>query len=178
MDTVYQILTYVFSGTTFMGLVGSIAYYAQTKRTKEAEAKLKEAEVEKAEVDKDRAKVDVELARIESSKHETERLHAQIDHQQTTIENLISLNNNLLERLSHQNAAIDKHIDRRRELTDKLNEAQNDKLRLTEERDNERARADYNEMWRCEWTDCKDPRGPKPPREKLRGMKYIPPSRP
>ncbi len=57
-----------------------------------------------------------------------------------------------------------------------LNEANNIIIRLTEERDDERRRADYNEIWRCEWTDCKDPRGPKPPRDKLRGLKYLPPA--
>ena len=172
MDAVYQILTWVFSGTSLLGLVASIAYYKQTKRTKEAEAKQKEVEAEKAEVD-------VEKAKIDARKQEVDRLLAQIDHQQKTIDNLMEVNNNLSSRLSKLNADIDKHIDRRHELVDKLseseqetnrvntllNEAKNDIIRLTEERDEERRRADHLNTIKCERKDCKDPRGPKPPRK-------------
>lgn len=181
MDTVYQILTCVFGGGSLLGALASIAYYKQTRRTKEAEARMKEAEAEKATVE-------VEGAKNESNKQETERLLAQIDHQQKTIDNLIEVNNNLSARLSELNTSVDRHIDRRRELTDKLsaseqetnrvnallNDANSDIIRLTEEREAERRRADYNAMWRCEHTDCKDPRGRKPPRD-LCGLKYSPP---
>lgn len=172
MDAIYQILTWVFSGTSFLGLIGSIAYYRQTKRTKEAEAKQKEVEAEKAAVD-------VEKAKIDARKQEVDRLLAQIDHQQKTIDDIMELNSNLSSRLSKLNADIDKHIDRRHELADKLslseqetnrvntllNEAKNDIIRLTEERDEEQRRADYLNTIRCERKDCKDPRGPKPPRK-------------
>ncbi len=179
MDTVYQILTWVFSGTSFLGLIGSIAYYQQTKRTKEAEAKQKEAEAKQQEVEAEKAEVDVEKAKIEARKNEVDRLLVQIDHQQKTIDNLMDVNNNLSSRLSKLNSDIDKHIDRRHELADKLsaseqetnrvneilNETKNDVIRLTEERDEERRRADFLETIKCERKDCKDPRGPKPPRK-------------
>lgn len=180
MEPIYHILTYIFGGSSLLGMVASIAYYKQTRRTKEAEALQKEAEAE-------RARVDVEKAGLDARKAEVDRLLAQVDHQQKTIENLMQINNGLLERLSRQNNAIDKHIDRRHALADKLsaseqetnrvnnllNDAKNDIIRLTEERDEERSRADYNEMWRCERNDCNDERGRKPPRN-LDGKQYCP----
>lgn len=163
MDTLYQILTFVFGGTSVVGTILSIIWWKQTKRLKEAEVKQKEAEADEAEVS---------------------RLLAQIDHEQVTIENLIKLNNSHSERLSVLNAAVDKHIDRNRELSDRLYQSETDKNRmneriitLTEERDAAIRQSDYDRMWRCERTDCQDPRGPRPPREKLKGLKYEPPKR-
>lgn len=178
MDSLYQILTYVLGGSSLLGAFASVAYYKQTKRTKEAEAKHQEVEAEKAAVD-------VEKAKIEARKNEVDRLLVQIDHQQNTISNLMGVNNNLSSRLSKLNSDIDKHIDRRRELTDKLsaaeqetnrvntllNEAKNDIIRLTEERDEERRRADYLDAIKCERKDCRDPRGPKPPRKNQKAVK-------
>lgn len=113
---------------------------------------------------------------------EVTRLLAQVDHQQKTIENLLTLNSNLTERLSKLNATVDKHIDRNRELSDRLYQSETDKNRmneriitLTEERDEAIRKAEYDKLWRCERTDCQDPRGPRPPREKLKGLKYEPP---
>lgn len=173
MDAVYQILTYILGGSSLLGALASIAYYKQTKRTKEAEAKQQEVEAEKAAVD-------VEKAKIEARKNEVDRLLAQIDHQQNTINILMEVNNNLSSRLSKLNSDIDKHIDRRHELSDKvtaseqetnrvnalLNEAKDNIIRLTEERDDANRRADYLNTIRCERKDCQDPRGPKPPRKK------------
>ena len=165
----YQILAYVLSGTTFMGVIGSVAYYKQNRRLKEAEVKEKEVDVERAKIEARKSEIDLLFAQLER----TERACEQKD-----------------KRLSELNEAINKHIDRRRELADRLssseietnrvnmllNEAKNDVIRLTEERDFERSRADYAEMWRCEWNDCQDPRGRKPPRN-LAGLKYSPPKR-
>ena len=163
MDALYQILTFVFGGTSVVGTILSIIWWKQTKRLKEAEVKQKEAEADEAEVS---------------------RLLAQIDHEQVTIENLIKLNNSHSERLSVLNATVDKHIDRNRELSDRLYQSETDKnhmneriIKLTEERDEAQRQADYDRMWRCERTDCQDPRGPRPPREKLKGLKYAPPAR-
>lgn len=172
MDAVYQILTYILSGTTFMGVVSGIAYYKQTKRTKEAEARQQEVEAEKAEVE-------VEKAKIDARKNEVNRLLVQIDHQQKTIDNLMEVNNNLSSRLSKLNSDIDKHIDRRHELADKLsvseqetnrvntllNKAKDEIIELTQ-------RVDYLETVKCVRADCKDPRGPKPPR-KNKEKSYI-----
>lgn len=170
MDTLYQILTFVFGGTSVVGTILSIIWWKQTKRLKEAEVKQKEAEADKTQADADDAEVT--------------RLLAQVDHQQRTIENLLTLNSNLTERLSKLNATVDKHIDRNRELSDRLYKSETDKnhmnvriIKLTEERDEAQRRADYDRLWRCERTDCQDPRGPRPPREKLKGLKYAPPVR-
>lgn len=124
------------------------------------------AEAEQAENDADRAEVD--------------RLLAELDHQQKTIDNVLTLNANLTERLSKLNATVDKHIDRNRELSDRLykseteiNRANERIITLTEERDDARSDADYNRLWHCERTDCQDPRGPRPPRDKLKGLSYA-----
>lgn len=170
METLYQILTFVFGGTSVVGTALSIIWWKQTKRLKEAEVKQKEAEAEKTQADADDAEV--------------KRLLSQVDHQQKTIETLLTLNSNLTERLSKLNATVDKHIDRNRELSDRvykseteLNRANERIITLTEERDEARRQSDYDKLWRCERTDCQDPRGPRPPREKLKGLKYEPPKR-
>lgn len=170
MDILYQILTFVFGGTSVIGTVLSVVWWKQTKRLKEAEVLQKEAEAEKTQADADDAEVN--------------RLLTQVDHQQKTIETLLTLNSGLTERLSKLNSAVDKHIDRSRELSDRVYSSETEINRLngclltvTEERDVARRQADYDHMWRCERTDCQDPRGPKPPREKLKGLKYEPPKR-
>lgn len=122
-----------------------------------------------------------ELAEHDADKAEVERLLLELDHQQQTITNLLTLNSSLTERLSKLNAAIDKHIDRNRELSDRIykseteiNRANERIITLTEERDEARRQSDYDKMWRCEWPDCKDPRGRRPPNEKLKSLKYEP----
>lgn len=170
MEALYQILTFVFGGTSVVGTILSIVWWRQTKRLKEAEVKQKEAEAEKTQADAENTEV--------------ARLLSQVDHQQKTIENLLTLNSNLTERLSKLNATVDKHIDRNRELSDRIykseteiNRANERIITLTEERDEARRQSDYDKMWRCERTDCQDPRGPRPPREKLKNLKYEPPKR-
>ena len=170
MDSIYQILTWAFGGTSLLGAILSLVWWKKTKRLKEAEVKQKEAEAEKIQADADEAEVS--------------RLLNQVDHQQKTIENLLSLNSSLSERLSMLNQSIDNHIDRNRELSDRaykseteINRINENLLAVTEERDKALRLADYNKIWRCERTDCQDPRGPKPPREKLKGLEYDPPKR-
>lgn len=159
MDALYQILTFVFGGTSVIGTILSIIWWKQTKRLKEAEVKQKEAEAEKGEA---------EATEIE-------------DHR---FDNLLKLVDSLTSRLSTLNATVDKHIDRNRELSDRLyksetelNRANERIITLTEERDEARRQADYDKMWRCERSDCQDPRGGRPPRDKLKGLKYEPPKR-
>jgi hypothetical protein len=154
METIYQILTFVFGGTSVVGTILSIIWWKQTKRLKEAEVKQKEAEAEKGEA---------EATEIE-------------DHR---FDNLLKLVDSLTSRLSTLNATVDKHIDRNRELSDRLYQSETDKNRLneriitlTEERDEAIRKAEYDKLWRCERTDCQDPRGPRPPRDKLKGLKY------
>lgn len=160
MDALYQILTFVFGGTSVVGTILSIIWWKQTKRLKEAEVKQKEAEADEAEVS---------------------RLLNQIDHEQVTIENLIKLNNSHSERLSVLNATVDKHIDRNHELSDRLyksetelNRANERIIKLTEEGDWERIQKDFYKGWHCRKGDC-DLR--MPPNEKLKGLKYEPPKR-
>lgn len=167
METLYQILTFVFGGTSVVGTILSIIWWKQTKRLKEAEVKQKEAEAEKTQADADDAEVT--------------RLLAQVDHQQKTIENLPTLNSNLTERLSKLNATVDKHIDRNRELSDRVykSEAELNRLNeriitLTEERDNERSMKEHYKMWHCQKSGCEDRI---PPDDKLKGLKYEPPKR-
>lgn len=109
-------------------------------------------------------------------------LHASIDKAN-------ELNDNLLARLSNANAAIDKHIDRNRELSDRLYKAEQEVNRvndvLTEEQHKtatlERRlgaamRIAYHyKQWRCERSDCQDPRGRRPPNPSLRGKVYTKP---
>ena len=154
METIYQILTFVFGGTSVVGTILSIIWWKQTKRLKEAEVKQKEVEAEKGEA---------EATEIE-------------DHR---FDNLLKLVDSLTSRLSTLNATVDKHIDRNRELSDRLYQSETDKNRLneriitlTEERDEAIRKAEYDKLWRCERTDCQDPRGPRPPRDKLKGLKY------
>ncbi len=154
METIYQILTFVFGGTSVVGTILSIIWWKQTKRLKEAEVKQKEAEAEKGEA---------EATEIE-------------DHR---FDNLLKLVDSLTSRLSTLNATVDKHIDRNRELSDRLYQSETDKNRLneriitlTEERDEAIRKAEYDKLWRCERTDCQDSRGPRPPRDKLKGLKY------
>lgn len=167
MDTLYQILTFVFGGTSVVGTILSIIWWKQTKRMKEAEVKQKEAEAEKTQADADDAEVT--------------RLLAQVDHQQKTIENQLTLNSNLTERLSRLNATVDKHIDRNRELSDRVYKSETELNRLneriialTEERDNERSMKEHYKMWHCRKSGCEDRI---PPNDKLKGLKYEPPKR-
>lgn len=160
METLYQILTFVFGGTSVVGTALSIIWWRQTKRLKEAEVKQKEAEADEAEVS---------------------RLLAQIDHEQVTIENLIKLNNSHSERLSVLNATVDKYIDRNRELSDRvykseteLNRANERIIKLTEEKDAERSLKEHYKMWHCRKEGCTDRI---PPNDKLKGLKYEPPKR-
>ena len=151
MDSIYQILSWAFSGTTLLGLVGSIAYYKQNRRLKEAEVKEREAAVEKG--------------RLEGRKIEIEMLNTQLERAENTIKEK-------QDKIECLEAQIDGHIQRRHELVDKLyaseqetnhvnrqlNEAKDEIIRLTD-------KSDKLEALKCLRADCRDPRGPKPPRK-------------
>lgn len=149
METIRIILELILGCST---LLGFILYGKANRRIKDAEAEKSEAEANEVE-----------------------------DHR---FDNLLKLVDSLTSRLSTLNATVDKHIDRNRELSDRLYQSETDKNRmneriitLTEERDEARRQSDYDKLWRCERTDCQDPRGPRPPRDKLKGLKYDPPKR-
>lgn len=156
MDTLYQILTFVFGGTSVVGTILSIIWWKQTKRLKEAEVKQKEAEADKGEA---------EASEIE-------------DHR---FDNLLKLVDSLTSRLSSLNATVDKHIDRNRELSDRLYQSETEQNRLneriialTEECNNERSMKEHYKMWHCRKSGCEDRI---PPNDKLKGLKYEPPKR-
>lgn len=156
METVLTLISALLGCST---LVGFILYGKANRRIKDAEAQEAQAKAEKADADADEAE----------------------DHRFNTLLNLVD---SLTSRLSSLNATVDKHIDRNRELSDRLYKSETELNRaneriiiLTEERDEARRQSDYDKMWRCERTDCQDPRGPRPPREKLKGLKYEPPKR-
>lgn len=156
MDTLYQILTFVFGGTSVVGTVLSIIWWKQTKRLKEAEVKQKEAEADKGEA---------EASEIE-------------DHR---FDNLLKLVDSLTSRLSSLNSTVDKHIDRNHELSDRLYQSETEQNRLneriialTEECNNERSMKEHYKMWHCRKEGCTDRI---PPNDKLKGLKYEPPKR-
>lgn len=149
MEIVLTIISSLLGCST---LVGFILYGKANRRIKAAEAEKSEAEASEVE-----------------------------DHR---FDNLLKLVDSLTTRLSSLNATIDKHIDRNRELADRLyksetelNRANERTIKLTEERDEAQRLADHYKLWLCERTDCQDPRGGRPPRDKLNGLKYEPPKR-
>ena len=151
-----------------LGGLELVKYLVNLFVNRKNERRKNNAEAEKAEADVDDAEV--------------KRLHGEIDHMQVIINNLTELDKTHTKRMSELNAAIDKHIDRNRELSDRLYQSESELNRrnerieeLTKEVGNERLQRQYFEVWRCERTDCKDHRGPKPPRDKLKGMKYEKP---
>lgn len=58
---------------------------------------------------------------------------------------------------------------------DLLNDAKDEIIRLTEERDRERANNEYNKQWRCIKSVCRDPEGRVPPNPKLATQEYVDP---
>lgn len=149
METILTIISSLLGCST---LVGFILYGNANRRIKDAEAEKSVAEANEVE-----------------------------DHR---FDNLLKLVDSLTTRLSTLNATIDKHIDRNRELADRLYKSETEINRLnerllttTEERDEAQRDADYHRMWKCEWPDCRDPRGRRPPNDKLQGLKYDPPKR-
>lgn len=129
-----------------------------------------------------KGKAEARHAEHDADKAEVERLLLELDHQQQTVTNLLTLNSNLTERLSKLNATVDKHIDRNRELADRAYKSEtvtnrlNEKLlAVTEERDEAVMQAEHYKLWHCERTDCQDPRGGRPPRDKLKNLVYAAP---
>ncbi len=167
METLYQILTFVFGGTSVVGTVLSIVWWKQTKRLKEAEVKQKEAETELAEHDADKAEV--------------ERLHMQITHQQQSLDIYIKMEKNNAERIAEQNKALDGKTEQIRKLTAQLIESEHGRnadkdeiARLTAENADVKSLLTHYKMWHCRKSGCEDRI---PPNDKLKGLKYEPPKR-
>lgn len=134
-------------------------------------------------------KTEKRLNIIEVKQKEFELDDKRITELHTSIDKANKLNDDLLARISHANSTIDKHIDRNRELSDRLYKSEQETNRVNDALTEEQRRnadlerrlgqalriADHYKEWRCEWPDCKDPRGRRPPNHNLKGKKYCHP---
>lgn len=127
--------------------------------------------------------IEVRQKDFDLDKQRIEELHASIDKAN-------ELNDNLLARISTANATIDKHVDRNRELSDRIYHAEQETNRVNDLLTDEQHKTaelerrlgetlrlvDHYKEWRCERSDCKDPRGRKPPNPRLDGKRYAMPN--
>lgn len=125
---------------------------------------------------------EAEIAENDADKAEVERLHAMIDHQQKSLDKYLDIETKNADRISQLNQALNDKTDQIRKLTEQViasehgrNADKEEVARLTKENGDLRVSLEYHKMWRCEWPDCQDPRGRKPPREELKGLRYDPP---
>lgn len=107
-----------------------------------------------------------------------------------SIEKANRLNDNLLARISAANAAVDKYSDRNRELSDRVYKAEQEVNRVNNALTSEQHRTaslerrlgiamrliDHFKRWKCEWSDCQDPRGRRPPNSELSNETYTDPT--
>lgn len=98
-------------------------------------------------------------------------------------------NKELTERIAELNHALNDKTMQIRNLTEKvysseqevnrvqdlLNDAKDEIIRLTEERDRERAAKEYYKQWKCVKSVCNDPEGRIPPNSKLATQEYVDP---
>ncbi len=125
-----------------------------------------------------------ELAEHDADKAEVERLHMMIDHQQKSLDRYLEIEKDNADRIAEQNKALNDKTEQIRKLTEQViasehgrNADKEEIARLTKENGDLRVELEYHKMWRCEWSDCKDPRGRRPPNDKLKGLTYSPPKR-
>lgn len=125
-----------------------------------------------------------ELVEHDADKAEVERLHMMIDHQQKSLDTYLKIEKDNAERIDEQNKALNDKTEQIRKLTEQMlasehgrNADKDEIARLTKENGDLRVEVEYHKMWRCEWPDCQDPRGRRPPNEKLKGLRYNPPKR-
>ena len=129
-----------------------------------------------------KGKAESEIAQHDADKAEVERLHLQIKHQQESLDTYIRLETNSATRIAELNKAMDGKTEQIRRLTEQMlasehgrNADKDEIARLQKENGDLRVELEYHKMWRCEWPDCKDPRGRRPPNDKLAGLTYNPP---
>lgn len=143
-------------------------------------------------------KTEKRLNSVEVKQKEFELDEKRITELHDSIDKANNLNDDLQERISNVNKALDKQIDRNRTLSDRLykseqkinriNDLLTDEQRKTaeyEKRLGEKDRLlsekdrliDHYKMWRCEWSDCQDPRGRRPPNPNLAGKVYSSPAK-
>lgn len=123
-----------------------------------------------------------ERAQHDADKAEVERLHMMIDHQQKSLDKYLDIEKENAERISEQNRALNDKTDQIRKLTEQVIDSEHGRnadkeeiAKLTKENGDLRVANEYLKMWICKRTDCQDPRGGRPPRDKLRGLSYNPP---
>jgi len=129
---------------------------------------------------KDNAESD--MAEHDADKAEVERLHLQIKHQQESLDTFIRLERDSAARIAELNKAMNGKTEQIRKLTEQViasehgrNKDKDEIARLTAENGELNTRIESMLPWICKRSDCKDPRGADPPRDKLKGMKYNPP---
>ena len=125
---------------------------------------------------------EAEHAEHDADKAEVERLHMQIDHQQKSLDKYLDIEKENAARIAELNGAISDKTEQIRRLTEQTiasehgrNADKDEIARLTKENGDLRVELEYHKMWRCERSDCKDPRGRRPPNDKLAGLTYNPP---
>lgn len=123
-------------------------------------------------------------AKTDADKAEIERLHLQIDHQQKSLEFYIKMENDNAARIAELNSAMDGKTEQIRKLTEQVitsehgrNADKDEVARLNGVIADLKVEVEHYKKWRCEREDCQDPRGAKPPRDRLKGVKYIPPKK-
>ena len=126
-----------------------------------------------------------ERAQHDADKAEVERLHMMIDHQQKSLDRYLDIEKDNAERIAELNKVANDKTDQIRKLTEQViasehgrNADKEEIAKLTKETGDLRVENENLKMWVCQRTDCQDPRGGRPPREKLKGLKYEPPKRP
>lgn len=162
MDKLQWIVTAVL-GITFLGDIALHFILPSRKRKDYAETELVEHDADKAEV---------------------ERLHMMIDHQQKSLDRYLDIEKDNAERIAELNKVANDKTDQIRKLTEQViasehgrNADKEEIAKLTKENGDLRVENEYLKMWVCQRTDCQDPRGGRPPRDKLNGLKYEPPKR-
>lgn len=143
---------------TPLGGVGVWAYRKQNRRLKESEAKLSEINVEKASLDFEKERVN-HLHEIIENYNKTEVEHSRrisdLNHALNVKEDELRDKTMQIRKLTEQGYSSEQEVNRVQNL---LNDAKDEIIRLTEERDS-------LERVKCVRMDCRDPRGPKPPRK-------------
>lgn len=131
-----------------------------------------------------KGKAEAVIAEHDADKAEVERLHAMIDHQQKSLDRYLDIEKDNAERISEQNRALNDKTDQIRKLTEQViasehgrNADKEEIAKLTKDNGDLRVENEYLKMWICQRTDCQDPRGGRPPRDKLKGLRYDPPKR-
>lgn len=128
------------------------------------------------------AETKIRTAVMEGFEARIKSLHETIDANNATIKEQS-------ETIASLNHALDDKTLQIRNLTQKVWQAEGETNRVNElyasaltriaelERENGdiKVEREYYKSWRCEWPDCQDPRGRRPPNNKLKGQVFSPP---